>query len=351
MMAQSSGAKRPTLRDVGLLANVDPSIASRVLAGDRDRVRAETRLRIEAAAKELGWRPYQAARSLRTGHTSTIAVLIPSLHNPAYSEMIRGAQRAAAEADHVVVFADTDDQDRTASQELERLSRYVDGIVVAAANKSEWSTRMLARVPVPVVLLNRRGVQALPAVVGPDELGARLAAAHLAELGHRRIVLLSGPEHIDTAVRRVAAFRAACRKHGLDEPQHLSSALRIEDAAEVLSPVLEQPASRRPTAVFGAALTAALGTMIAARRAGLDVPKNLSIVGFDDAEVAELVTPPLTTVRMPHERMGARAVELLLAALAGDEAGSTTVVEEAPELVVRGTTAAVRGNRRTEGRR
>ncbi len=340
-------APRATLRDVGRLANVDPSIASRVLAGDERRVREETRLRIVAAAEQLGWRPHQAARSLRTGRTSTIAVLIPSLHNPAYGAMIRGAQRAAAAADHVVVFADTDDEARTAGQELERLSQYVDGIVVASASRTQLTARSLEHVPVPVVLLNRRGVRGLPAVVGKDEVGARLAARHLAQLGHRRVAILAGPEHLDTAQRRTRAFVTECAKLGLPDATQLSAPLRVEDAAAVFAAHLRRQGS--VTAVFGAALTSALGSLSAARACGVDVPAELSVVGFDDAEVAELITPPLTTVRMPHEQMGARAVTLLLAALSGEDVPTTTVLEDEPVLVVRGTTAppAARARRAT----
>ena len=103
---ESGSRRRPTLRDVGHLAHVDPSIASRVLGGEMNRVSEETRVRILAAAEELGWRSHPAARSLRTGTTSTIALIVPNIHNPAYGDMIRGAQHVAAVADHVMVFAD-----------------------------------------------------------------------------------------------------------------------------------------------------------------------------------------------------------------------------------------------------
>lgn len=336
----TGGVRRPTLADVGRRAGVDASIASRVLGGELNRVTPETRERILASAKELGWRPHPGARSLRKGTTSTIAVIIPSLNNPAYGSMIQGAQSAAARADHVVVFADTDNDIHRAASEIERLSDYVDGIVLASARAGEDARIALGEAKVPVVLLNRRGAGGHPAVIGREEDGAALAARYLVSLGHRRIAVVSGTRPVDTAVRRVAGFTKELESRGLMlEPRlAVEALLTVEDAEAALAPLLRLPVGERPTGVFAAGLSAALGSLQAARKAGLNVPNDLSIVGFDDAQVAELVTPALTTIRMPHRSMGEQAVELLVRVLRGEEVPVTTVVEEAPELIIRGST-------------
>jgi len=336
--ASRTPRRRPTLKDVGLKANVDASIASRVLSGEMKHASEETRARIFAAASELGWRAHPAAKSLRTGSSTTLALIVPNLHNPAYGSMIRGAQRAAALADHVMVFADMEGTDTKELDELRRISGHVDGIIIASAQSSVLGSTDLLSTLVPTVLLNRRGVPGVPAVIGPDEQGAILAAEHLLALGHRRIGILTAPRTLDTATRRGDAFAARLRESGVHLMFEVEAPLDVDAAASAISPFLERPAGERPTAIFGAALTAALGVMVGARSAGLTIPTDLSLIGLDDAQVAELVTPGLTTILMPHESMGVRAVESLLRLIAGEELPISISVDEPAELVLRGTT-------------
>ena len=342
VLDKSVSRRRPTLRDVGHLAHVDPSIASRVLGGEMNRVSEETRVRILAAAEELGWRPHPAARSLRTGTTSTIALIVPNIHNPAYGAMIRGAQHAAAAADHVMVFADMEAIAGDSNEELLRISQHVDGLIIATATATGLSSLDDLSSQVPTLLLNRRGAAGIPAVLGPDAAGAETAAEHLVELGHRRIAILTGPITIDTAVRRLDGFTRALERHGITPQFVVSADLNVDAAAAVVTPLLALPREQAPTAIFAAALTAALGAMVAARDAGFTIPADLSVIGLDDAQVTELVTPGLTTIRMPHEAMGARAVETLLKMMKGEQVDTTISVEDGPQLMVRGTTAVLR---------
>jgi LacI family transcriptional regulator len=262
--------------------------------------------------------------------------------------MISGAQRAAALADHVLVFADIENVAADEGNELRRISAHVDGMVIASARTDALATSELVSALVPTVLLNRRGVPGSPAVVGPDERGATLAAEHLLELRHRRIALLAGPVTVDTATRRQKAFADALGVEGLSPLFTMNAELEVEEAAAAVAPVLRLSRDERPTAIFAAALTAALGVLVAARRAGLRVPDDLSIIGFDDAVVAELVTPGLSTIRMPHEQMGLKAIESLLALLRGESLPETISIPEQPELVIRGTTAPPATNRKNE---
>lgn len=337
----SAPIKRPTLRDVGRAAGVDASIASRVLGGETSRVQPATRERILAAARELGWRPHAGARSLRTGSSSTIAAIVPSLHNPAYGSMILGAQRAAAAADHVVVFADCGDDADRAAGEVDRLASYVDGIVLASVRTTNAALSAAGVLHVPVVLLNRRDASGLPAVIGRDEDGAALAASHLVNLGHERIAVLAGPEDVETANRRLAGFSDRLRGLGcaLDGQMAVRSELTIEAAAEAMRPILSGRETEPPTAVFVAAgINATFGVLKAARDLGVTVPRQLSVIGFDDAPVADLVSPALTTVRMPHEAMGAAAVTVLLGLIRGEQTEDVTVVEEEPQIIERAST-------------
>ncbi|MCI0158748.1 LacI family transcriptional regulator [Leifsonia shinshuensis] len=337
MTKPGAGARRVTLRDVGALAGVDPSIASRVLGGEMNRVTEGTRERIFEAAKELGWRPHAAARSLRKGTTSMLAVIVPSLYNPAYSGMMKGVQLAAAAEDHVVVFSEGTAGEGT--RELERLSEYVDGIIWASSQADGHDEALPASVA-PTILLNRQGFPGLPAVVGPDAEGARMAARHLISLGHTRLGVLTGPTSIDTATRRLDAFLSEARLYGAQVVWQASVELDIDAAQQAAAAMVALPRSERPTAVFAAALSASFGLINAARQAGLEVPADLSVVGLDDAEVAEIISPPLTTVRMPHVAMGMEAVRNVLRLIRGEDLPPTIeVTSPSPELIVRGSTS------------
>jgi len=334
--------RRPTLRDVGELAGVDSSIASRVLAGDLKRVGDATRERILDAALQLGWRPHPAAKSLRTGRTTTLALIVPNIQNPAYGSMIEGAQNAAFEADHVLVLADTQSSRGRELDEVQRISRHVDGMIIASARTNGLSLDEIHSTLVPTVLLNRRGIEGLPAVLGPDERGAEMAAEHLWDLGHRQMAIITGPTHIDTAVRRLESFANTLARLGAEPVLVRSVELDVASAAVAALELLSLPRDQRPTAIFGAALTAALGSMVAARDLHIEVPSELSIIGLDDAQVAELVTPALTTIRMPHRSMGAAAVNTLLRMIEGADIPETESVPDPPILMVRGTSALVR---------
>src|SRR5581483_2828181 len=301
-----------------------------------------TRARIRAAAERLGYQPNHVARGLSLGRTLTLGVLIPSLTSPAYGAMISGANRAAWEADYVVLFADTGDDDQRMRLQLTRLSHRVDGIVMASARRDGQALETLTRARVPFVLLNRRGGPTDPCVIGDDEAGVHLAVAHLAALGHQRIALITAPDVLDTAVRRRAAYLEALATAGLAHDPRLVVVASPDptSGAAAMRALLDLPAGQRPTAVFcGAGLATALGALHTLRLRGLRVPAECSIVGFDDAPLADYLLAPLTTVRMPHARMGARAVELLLARIQGHPIPCETRIPDPPQLVLRASTA------------
>ncbi len=334
--------RRPTLRDVARLAGVDPSVVSRELSGQESRVRPETRARVLAAVAQLGYQPNQVARGLSLGRMLTLGVLIPSLTSPAYAAMIAGAERAACAADYVLLFAGTGDDDETMCRQLGRLAHRVDGIVMASARRDGRALQRLQQLGVPFILLNRRGGEADPCVIGDDEEGTRLAVQHLAALGHRRIACICAPSVIDTAVRRRAAFLEAMAALGLAvEPAWLvvASPGDSQGGEAAVRALLGLPEAQRPTALFCAAgLTTSLQTLAALQRLGQRIPADVSVVGFDDSPLLDYLSPPLTTVRMPHAAMGARAVELLLAHLQGQQIPRETCLEERPELVLRNST-------------
>lgn len=332
--------RRATIRDVARLAGVHPSTVSRVLNGDDRRAVASTRQLIRQAVETLGWKPSTLARSLSTGRAHALGFLIPNLRNPAYAAMISGADQAASELDTMVLLAEARDEDR-ATRHVEQLVGRVDGLVVASAIRNTKMFDLLEAERLPYVLLNRRAQPGLPAVIGDDEAGVSLAVDHLVGLGHRRIAHIRGPVGIDTADRRCAAFEAAMSRNGLDLPPGIvftaeqSESGGIEGARHLLS----LPKGARPTAVFAVNLLVAVGGVAEARAQGLEVPRDVSFVGFDDWPLADRLEVPMTTVRMPSEEMGRAAVALLQEQIDGATLSGDHLVPIQPILVVRSSTS------------
>lgn len=328
--------KRPTLRDVAAIAGVDPSVASRVLNGQHGRVRPETLVRIQSAARQLGYAPHPVARSLILGRTMMIGLLIPSFTNPAYASMIAGAQQAAADAGYVTVITDTGDDEDAMSLQIDRLVGAVDGIIMASVRLGGAAISRLALSKIPFVLLNRRASEAGTSVSADDEQGVRLAVQHLAAFGHRRIGHVAGTPLVETSVRRREAFERALKDFGLKADPSLVIETELTEAGgeESFRALLAIPPIKRPTAVFCVNLVTALGALRLVEAGSLEVPRDLSLIAFDDVPLADHLRVPLTTVRMPNHDMGARAVEVLLEILDGAVIPKGEVVTETPPSLV-----------------
>ncbi|MBA3234584.1 MAG: LacI family DNA-binding transcriptional regulator [Chloroflexi bacterium] len=338
-----------TLKDVARLAEVDPSTVSRVLRGDPSQaVRGETRDRIIAAAGSLRYRPNALARSLRTRRTDTIGLIIPSLENVGFSEVTHGIQAVAAAAGKLVVVIEAEALVLTDAASVEELySRLitdgrVDGLIVAFATVDDQLVAQLAERGTPLVLVNRRTAGIHGSVVVDDERGSDLAVKHLAGLGHRRLGYIGIAADTDTARRRERGFREAMARAGLDvREMWLSAGLpTIAGGRQATGDLLARAGADRPTGLFVASLQGAIGVLAQLRGQGVRIPADMSIIAFNDHELAEHLDPPLTTVRMPNFRMGEQAVHLLLEAIDG-EAGRDEMIDDAPEVVVRGSTASV----------
>ena len=339
------------LADVAERAGVSPSLVSRVLSGaDKLRVRDDTRQRVLAAADELRYVPHHLARNLRASRAGALGYVVHDVSNPIYAEIIRGAQKAMNTAGSVLLLVDAETvADEKALQQLAGGGR-VDGLLWQMAGGAELDSlvRVAARY-VPVVLVNSRGESDISAVHLDDAAAARLAVGHLLELGHERIGYIGGLPGSDVSDRRRSAYRAILTEAGLrprpgwavaggwdPESGHRATAelLRVRPAV---------------TAVLVANAVVATGAVNAVTEAGLRVPEDLSIVAVHDLWFAERLTPPLTVVRLPLAEMGKRAVELLLTDQPGDAAVSEEIVEPAPELVVRGSTAPPPAGRKGAG--
>jgi LacI family transcriptional regulator len=341
-MSPARASGRVTLVDVARLAEVDRSVVSRVLSDDpRLNVREETRQRVLDAVAELDYRPNAIAQSLRTQRSGTFGLLIPDWRNPVYASIIRGAETAAAAHDLVLLTGSLDGSVHDTDRYVRTLSRgRVDGLLLSGTEAGGDLVRWLQERRIPWLLVNRRIQGARRWVVLDDQRAAQIAVEHLVELGHERIAHISGPRIADTARRRLSGYRSAMKAAGLTvDPAHVvGSDYSSEGGAEAMASLLRQ--RPRPTAVLAANVASAIGALSAAHDAGVDVPRQLSVVAVHDLELASYLQPALTTVRTPLVELGRRAVELLATADPDDEIHE--VVGGSIDVIVRASTAPPR---------
>ena len=331
-----------TLRDVARLAGVHPGTVSRALNPQtRGLVNERTARRVVAAAEELGYRPNPIARGLRTNRSHTIGVLVPDLMNPLFAAVVRGIEDGLREAGYTPLIANTDndaDRERVAYEAMN--ARQVDGFIAATAVRDHWLLEDRASRGAKVVLVNRRvDSDAIPAVIGDDHEGVRLAVEHLAALGHRRIAHLGGSQALYTGWSRHHGFLDAMRsqKLGIDDGLIVFSDTFTErEGARCCGQLLDR--RRDFTAIVAGNDLLALGCYDALEERGLRCPEDVSVVGYNDMPFVDRFRPPLTTVRVPHYELGATAAELMLEQLQGIP-GPARQLLLAPELVVRGSTA------------
>lgn len=325
---------RPTIYDVAREAGVAASTVSRAYARP-GRVHADTAQRIFAAAEKLGYRAALAKSSVPVSQRNAIALVVADVTNPFYGDIIKGAYEAAREAGYQLILSHTNESPRVERETIEQELGQVDGVVIASSRMTDSALRMVAKQKA-VVLLNRSLPEA-NCVVIDAERGIRRAVDHLAKLGHERITYVAGPETSWSdgirwrAVRRVAAeLGLEARRVGPCEPTvlaGLSAALRV--------------AEMHATAVQAYNDQLAIGIVKGLGRLGIDVPQQVSVVGFDNIIFDELVEPQLTTIASPLYRMGFTGVRNCIAVAQGAQPSGDPLVLPV-RLVVRGSTGRVR---------
>ena len=335
-----------TLADVAARSGVSPATVSRVLSTERG-FRPATRARVLAAAQELDYRPSAVARALKRRMTHTIGLVVTDIENPFYPQIVRAVEDAAHDRGYALLLCNAADD---AARELAYLNllleRRVDVILGASSRATRRHAQVLRTAPVPVVLLNSAAPgSGLPAVDGDHRRGARLAAEHLLRLGHTVIGHISAPDTNAAARDRLTgvhdAIRAAARR------RHAGSggipAVRLEVAIGDGHVAGGELAARALLAVPGLTGIAcyndltAIGALRAVRAFGRRVPDDVSIVGFDDIDLAAWTDPPLTTVRQPTTEMSRWAVERLAEAISESRpvTSAARTLHLRPELVER----------------
>jgi DNA-binding LacI/PurR family transcriptional regulator len=323
-----------SIRDVARRASVSSATVSRAFAAP-GLVRRETLERVLAVAEELHYRPSRAARSLTTGRTGNIGLVVPDLGNPFFSAILKGGQARAREADHAVFVADSEENPRLEIELVRAMARQVDGVIICSSRLSEAQLEQFRR-DTTLVLLNRR-VRGVSGILMDSAGGMRQAIAHLVALGHQRVGFLGGPSGSWSNRERRRGLRAEARGGSLQVIEFGPFAPHFEAGQHAA----DLAVAADVTAILAFNDLMALGVLSRLSGRGIRVPDDISVVGFDDIPMAGMATPHLTTVALPLEQSGRVAIELLLEQLG--HPGSGTHEQSMPaQLIVRASTAPPR---------
>lgn len=321
-------------------AGVSTATISRVLNGS-PKVRKETSERVRKVIAELNYVPNNSARNLRIGRSEMFGLIVSDIKNPFFPELIDHFEALAAAQNIDVVFTHTNYSSQRLANCMQRLvERNVDGIAVMTSEVDETALRIAKQRRIPLVLLNQPALGSTYSNVLVDYArGYREAVEHLVKLGHRNIAFLSGPDELSSVRRRRKAFETAAKKYGIatGDQYVIPGDLKVEGGRAALQMLLHR--KPRPTALVSANDLMAIGALLAATAAGLNVPKDLSIVGFDDLPLATLTHPQLTTIHLSRQEIAAEAFSQLVRLVQKKDAGGAGIVHKVyARLVVREST-------------
>jgi len=335
-----------TIKDVALHAQVSVATVSHVVNGTRF-VSEATRLRVQQAIEELRYVPSALARSLKSNRTHTVGMMIPNNSNPYFAEIIRGIEDTCYGAGFNVILCNSDDDPLKQSTYVRLLSeKQVDGLIVLSSGSDVDLLDTLRKATMPQVLVDRE-IDDLAAdlVEVNHEAGGFLATQHLLQLGHRRIACIAGPQTLSSARQRVQGYQRALHEAGLAADDKL---LRYGDftsagghAAMTALLGVASPTDR-PSAVFASNDLMAIGAICAAAAEGLSIPRDLSVIGFDDIALAAFSNPPLSSIVQPKHQTGELAAKLLLQRIAQPDRELQRAILQ-PSLVIRQSTGPYGG--------
>jgi LacI family transcriptional regulator len=340
-------ARPTTLQHVADAAGVHRSTASRALDPATSRlISPGVVARVTDVALRLGYRRDLLAAGLRNSRSRLVGVLVPDMANPVFAPILGGVEAALALAGYATLVAHARPGD-AASMDLidELVDRRAEGVILATARTQDPLLARCLDLRLPAVLVNRADLDGrLPAATSDDRAGMELAVRHLASLGHRRIAHLAGPGDVSTGRLRAEGFRSAMAALGLASDRVAAASAYTRDAGRAAAAVA---LTQHPdlTAIAAANDLLALGAYQALAERGLHCPRDVSVTGYNDMPLVDMVQPPLTTVRIPHDQIGREGARLLLERMALRGTGAEPMPTQtmlAPALVVRASTARPR---------
>jgi len=330
-----------TIHDVAQTAQVSPTTVSRYL-NNRIELPPTTAARIDAAIALLDYRPNLLAKRLSTGRTEAIGLVAPEIREPFFAELASAVEDEADRHGYTIFMSSTRSDRQREIASLNRLhDRHVDGLIMMTNTPDDGTLAKLIGRRRNVVLIDEDvpGVS-VPRLFVENETGGYLATRHLIEAGHEQIAYIGGPDGLYSVEHRRAGYLRAMREAGLPvRKQWLALGSFSSDFARKATLGFLRLANP-PTAIFGSSDYIAIGVLLALKQAGLSVPRDMSVVGFDDMPLTELFNPPLTAIRQPIEALGRRGFQLLFSLLKGEQPPRLTLLPV--ELIERQSVAPPR---------
>lgn len=341
--------RRVSIKDIARAAGVSYSTVSRAL-NNSPLISKEVRERVQSLAEEMGYTPNALAQSLQSNRSGSIGVIITTISDPFFADVIQGMEEAAREANLTFVLATSNNDPENEVSIIEGFHRRrVDGVIIAASRMSEGYHERLERVRIPVIVINNEAVsriQDLHSINIDNRSGARLAVQHLLDLGHRRIGYIGMNNRPGSNLRRQQGYLEVLKENGISlAPEWVCSGAAnasegmmgdLNAGRELAAQLLRQGV----TAIFCYSDTVAAGALAACQEMNIDVPGQVSIVGFDDNILCQMLHPQLTTIHQPMREMGRAALQMLVDTIAGKPVQDAVVT---PTLVIRASTARVAG--------
>jgi LacI family transcriptional regulator len=329
------------IKDIAQAANVSTATVSHVINGTRY-VSQEVQIRVVDAMERLNYRPSAVARGLRTKRTNTLALIIPDITNPFFTDFTRGFQDAADEKGFLVVLCNTD---RLLDREIRFLEtmwqQRVDGIILNPSKVTADDLRQIKAARIPVVMIGSQiGLNDFDIVMVDNVRGGEDAVQHLCDLGHKRIGLVSGMRTSSSALLRYQGYCQALQKNDIPYNEELvaEGEFTYDGGCQCMRQLLSLP--EPPTAVFAVGDVMALGAKTAIEEAGLKIPADISLIGFDDIPEVSRTKPALSTITQPKYEMGQVAAEVLFEQMDNDNKLSRRKIILEHRLVVRESTTA-----------
>jgi len=326
------------MKDVARQAGVSTSTVSHVINNNRF-VSEQVREKVEQAIRELNYAPSALARSLKIRQTRTIGMLLTASSNPFYAEVVRGVENSCYERGYSLILCNTEGDEERMNRSLETLmQKRVDGLLLMCTETHLPSAEILNRYPsVPMVMMDWAPFEGRGDIIQDNALlGGEMATRHLIERGYRRIACIAGPQDKTPARLRLEGFHKAMVAHGLTVPDGyvVDGDFEFQGGFNAMTQLLAlEPV---PEAVFTSNDAMAVGVYHALYQAGLQVPQDIAVMGYDNIELARYLTPPLTTVHQPKDELGELAIDTLIHRMGAPDASQQTLVLT-PELVERGS--------------
>lgn len=317
MPAKGLDSKKLTIRDIAEEAGLSISTVSRVLNGKAEeyRIGKDSQERVREVAKKLNYVPNQFAANLKSGKSNTIALIVPSLHNPFFAEIASRINSEIRKHGYLTIIEDTDENPEIEKKDLQQLmARNIEGLIIVPCGNQWQPIQDLYQQGMPVVCVDRYYENLKISYVSTDNFeGAYLAARHFLDCGHRKIACIQGVRESITNKLRVHGFRDALKAAGIQDPRVVGSDFTTKNGYQETKKLLRQ--NDKPTAIFALSNTIAMGSMKALRESGLRIPEDISLITFDDHPYLDFLATPLTCISQPIKQISKLAVRSLFTTL------------------------------------